>query len=84
MRAGPMERKLAAIFSADVQAYSRLMGEAEEATVRTLTAYRSERCRGSSRAPGLTSAPTARKLTLAPKISLMPSSGLCQVERTRS
>jgi class 3 adenylate cyclase/ABC-type glycerol-3-phosphate transport system substrate-binding protein len=35
-----MERKLAAIFSADVQAYSRLMGEDEEATVRTLTAYR--------------------------------------------
>jgi adenylate cyclase len=33
-----MERKLAAILSADVQGYSRLMGE--EATVRTLTAYR--------------------------------------------
>lgn len=35
-----MQRKLAAIFSADVQGYSRLMGEDEVATVRTLTAYR--------------------------------------------
>ena len=35
-----MERKLAAILSADVQGYSRLMGEDEAATVRTLTAYR--------------------------------------------
>src|SRR5262245_32398043 len=35
-----MERKLTAIFSADVQGYSRLMGEDEEATVRTLTTYR--------------------------------------------
>jgi adenylate cyclase len=35
-----MERKLAAIFSADVAGYSRLMGEDEEATIRTLTAYR--------------------------------------------
>ncbi len=35
-----MERKLAAIFSADVKGYSRLMGEDEIATVRTLTAYR--------------------------------------------
>ena len=35
-----MERKLAAIFSADVEGYSRLMGEDEEATVRTLTVYR--------------------------------------------
>jgi adenylate cyclase len=31
-----MERKLTAIFSADVQGYSRLMGEDEEATIRTL------------------------------------------------
>src|SRR5262245_436376 len=37
---GRMERKLTAIFSADVQGYSRLMGEDEEATIRTLTAYR--------------------------------------------
>src|SRR5262245_40885414 len=36
-----MERRLAAIFSADVQGYSRLMGEDEEGTIRTLTAYRS-------------------------------------------
>src|SRR5207249_1453505 len=35
-----MERKLAAIFSADVKSYSRLMGEDDEATVRTLTANR--------------------------------------------
>src|SRR5215510_2186592 len=35
-----MERKLAAIFSTDVQGYSRLMGENEEATIRTLTTYR--------------------------------------------
>ena len=35
-----MERKLTAIFSADVQGYSRLMGEDEASTVRTLTAYR--------------------------------------------
>ncbi len=35
-----MQRKLAAIVSADVQGYSRLMGEDEAATVRTLTAYR--------------------------------------------
>ena len=37
---GRMERKLTAIFSADVQGYSRLMGDDEEATIRTLTAYR--------------------------------------------
>ena len=35
-----LERKLTAILSADVEGYSRLMGEDEEATVRTLTAYR--------------------------------------------
>jgi adenylate cyclase len=35
-----MERKLAAIFSADVQGYSRLMGQDEEATIHTLKAYR--------------------------------------------
>jgi adenylate cyclase len=35
-----MERKLAAILSADVKSYSRLMGEDEEATIHTLTAYR--------------------------------------------
>ncbi|NIO05997.1 MAG: tetratricopeptide repeat protein [Proteobacteria bacterium] len=33
-------RKLTAILSSDVKDYSRLMGEDEEATVRTLTAYR--------------------------------------------
>jgi adenylate cyclase len=35
-----MERKLTAILSADVKGYSRLMGEDEETTIRTLTAYR--------------------------------------------
>src|SRR6478672_3474137 len=35
-----MQRKLAAIFSTDVAGYSRLMGEDEEATIRTLTTYR--------------------------------------------
>jgi adenylate cyclase len=34
------ERKLTAILSADVEGYSRLMGDDEEATVRTLTSYR--------------------------------------------
>jgi adenylate cyclase len=34
------KRKLTAILSADAVEYSRLMGEDEEATVRTLTAYR--------------------------------------------
>ena len=35
-----VERKLAAILSADVEGYSRLMGDDEVATVRTITAYR--------------------------------------------
>ena len=34
------KRKLAAILSADVQGYSRLMDDDEEETVRTLTTYR--------------------------------------------
>ena len=34
------KRKLSAILSADVKGYSRLMGNDEEATVRTLTTYR--------------------------------------------
>ena len=34
------KRKLAAILSADVEGYGRLMDDDEEATVRTLTAYR--------------------------------------------
>jgi adenylate cyclase len=47
-----VERKLAAILSADVKGYSRLMGEDEEGTLRTLTAYREvtdaliHQCRG--------------------------------------
>ncbi len=35
-----VDRKLAAILSADVEGYSRLMGDDEVATVRTITAYR--------------------------------------------
>jgi adenylate cyclase len=35
------KRKLAAILSADVEGYSRLMDQDEEATIRALTAYRS-------------------------------------------
>src|SRR5713101_5836616 len=35
-----VERRLAAILSADVQGYSRLMAQDEEATVRTLDQYR--------------------------------------------
>ncbi len=38
----PIERKLAAILSADVVGYSRLMAEDEAATIRTLTAYRAQ------------------------------------------
>ena len=34
------KRKLTAILSADVEGYSRLMGDDEQATVRTITAYR--------------------------------------------
>jgi adenylate cyclase len=34
------KRKLTTIFSADVHGYSRLMGEDEDTTVRTITAYR--------------------------------------------
>ena len=37
-----VERKLAAILSADIVGYSRLMAEDEEATIRTLRAYRDQ------------------------------------------
>jgi adenylate cyclase len=40
VEAHSVERKLAAIFAADVEGYSRLMGRDEVATLRTLTAYR--------------------------------------------
>jgi adenylate cyclase len=36
MEAHRIERRLSAILSADVQGYSRLMGEDEEGTLRTL------------------------------------------------
>ena len=40
MITGDVKRKLTAILSADVQGYSRLMGDDEQATVETITAYR--------------------------------------------
>src|SRR5260370_6036317 len=40
LEAHSVERKLAAIFAADVEGYSRLMGLDEAGTLRTLTAYR--------------------------------------------
>jgi adenylate cyclase len=40
MTAQEVKRKLTAILSADVKGYSRLMGEDEKGTVRTLNAYR--------------------------------------------
>ena len=40
MNTQPFKRKLAAILSADVKGYSRLMGEDEDSTVRTLKDYR--------------------------------------------
>lgn len=40
MNTESFKRKLTAILSADVEGYSRLMGEDEDATIRTLTAYR--------------------------------------------
>jgi adenylate cyclase len=40
MTAEKFKRKLAAILSADVKGYSRLMGEDEEGTIRTLNAYK--------------------------------------------
>jgi len=40
MATGDVKRKLTAIFSADVEGYSRLMGEDELATVETLTSYK--------------------------------------------
>ena len=39
MTSDQVKRKLAAILSADVQGYSRLMGEDEEGTIRTLKVY---------------------------------------------
>jgi len=40
LEAHSVERKLAAIFAADVEGYSRLMGQDEVGTLSTLTAYR--------------------------------------------
>ena len=40
MNSQDFKRKLTAIFSADVAGYSRLMGEDEAATVKTLEAYK--------------------------------------------
>ncbi len=40
MTAEECKRKLTAILSADVKGYSRLLGEDEEGTIRTLNAYK--------------------------------------------
>jgi len=40
MNTHDFKRKLTAVFSADVAGYSRLMGEDEGATVKTLEAYK--------------------------------------------
>jgi adenylate cyclase len=40
MTAQEVKRKLIAILSADVKGYSRLMGEDEEGTLRSLNAYK--------------------------------------------
>jgi len=42
MNSQKFERKLSAILSADVAEYSRLMGEDEDLTVRTLTGHRDD------------------------------------------
>ncbi len=42
MPSDTVERKLAAILSADVVGYSRLMAEDEDATVRLVTFYRQQ------------------------------------------
>ena len=42
MSAGGVERRLAAILSADVVGYSRLMAADESGTVRRITAYREQ------------------------------------------
>ena len=47
-----VKRKLTAILSADVEGYSRLMGEDEAATVRTITAYRRNHERADPTVPG--------------------------------
>ena len=67
MEAHSVERKLAAIFAADVAGYSALMGRDEVGTLRTLTAYRviidrliaSHRV-GSSTRQGIASLPISR------------------------
>ena len=50
----PPERRLAAILSADVAGYSRLMAEDEQGTIQTITAYREAigRSAASHRFPG--------------------------------
>ena len=43
MTENTLDRKLKAIFSADVKGYSRLMGDDEESTIQTLNTYRNFR-----------------------------------------
>ncbi len=70
-----VEHKLAAILSADIVGYSRLMAEDEDETVRRLTAYRTEitnlvgsTAGGSWTSPATTSWPSSPRPP-------MPSSG---------
>jgi hypothetical protein len=52
LEAHRVERKLSAIFAADVEGYSRLMELDEVGTLRTLTAYRCEPDKGHPGAAG--------------------------------
>lgn len=53
MNARDFKRKLTAIFSADVAGYSRVMGEDEAATVKTLEDYKEVTPLGLSQRPAL-------------------------------
>ncbi len=62
MPSDTVERKLAAILSADVVGYSRLMAEDEDATVRLVTFYRQQVDR-----PAVPQEPKARPRPRAPR-----------------
>jgi len=70
-----LKRKLTAILSADAKGYSRLMGEDEESTVRTLNAYK-EVIRGLVGqhrgrvvdSPGITFSPSSRASSMLSRV----------------
>ena len=70
MEAHRVERKLSAIFAADVEGYSRLMGRDEVGTLRTLTAYRAiiDRLIASHRGRIFNTAGDPRARTLSPAV----------------